>query len=232
MLVGDRAVLADNGWRNYLRHGYQNCVLDLAGLHGGGSTVKDFSGQGNDGTITGATWQRTKDGLWYLNYDGDDKVDCGSGSSLDFITENFSIECWLYLNAAGQNGIVASRGLYQTDGYVLSVYANDRIRADVWQSLAEQTWDSAAGSLTGTTWYHVVSVRNGTAGLIYLNGADATSTSDTILDPTTASRSFVVANYATTYLNGKVKSLRAYNIALSADEIAQHYQIEKRFLGV
>ena len=47
-----------------------NVVAYYPGTIGSGTTLKDYSGNGNDGTITGATWKKKVDGLYYLNFDG------------------------------------------------------------------------------------------------------------------------------------------------------------------
>ncbi len=70
-----------------------NCVLHLTGYPPGGATITDFSGQGNHGTITGATWVRLPSGLWVLSFDGDDYVGCGNAVNLQ-ITNNLGIEVW------------------------------------------------------------------------------------------------------------------------------------------
>ena len=71
-------------------------VLYLPGYPAQGSVIQDFSGEGNDGTITGATWKNdTPGGIWYLYYDGgDDSTSCGNDVSLN-ITSELTAEVWL-----------------------------------------------------------------------------------------------------------------------------------------
>ena len=45
-------------------------VLYLPGYPAQGSTIQDFSGNGNNGAITGATWTRLSSGLWVLSICG------------------------------------------------------------------------------------------------------------------------------------------------------------------
>jgi len=67
---------------------------------GTGSTAKDSSPFGNNGTIHGASWVRGKFG-YALKFDGtDDYVDCGSDDSLN-ITDAITIEAWIYPKGAG-----------------------------------------------------------------------------------------------------------------------------------
>ncbi len=74
-------------------------VLHMPGLPGQGATIWDRSRGGNHGTIIGATWRRLPSGLWYLHFDGDDNINCGSDASLDLGTGPFSIWLWVRITA-------------------------------------------------------------------------------------------------------------------------------------
>ena len=91
-LAVDKVVLPDNAWRNLLRQVPPNSVLYMPGLEGGGTTVWDYSGNGNHGTITGATWVRLSSGVWAKNFDGNDYINCGTASNLQIATG--FLECW------------------------------------------------------------------------------------------------------------------------------------------
>lgn len=73
-----------------------NCKLLLPGADqlNYGATIQDRSGNGNNGTITGATWTKMPSGLWGLSFDGDDFVNCGNNASLQ-ITNNLSFLAWI-----------------------------------------------------------------------------------------------------------------------------------------
>lgn len=56
-----------------------SCVLWLPGQDDAfSSTIRDRSGFGNNGAITGAEWDRIGTGLWTLKGDGDDSVNVGA----------------------------------------------------------------------------------------------------------------------------------------------------------
>jgi len=67
--------------------------------------IRDRSGNGNDGTITGATWARTGKGHWYLSYDGvDDYIQIGDNTTFKWMhggidAANFKVttKFWLAL---------------------------------------------------------------------------------------------------------------------------------------
>lgn len=69
-------------------------VLYLPGYPGQGSTIHDFSGDTNHGSITGAIWRRLANGVSYLYFDGsDDFVDCGNDAELD--VRDFTVVAWV-----------------------------------------------------------------------------------------------------------------------------------------
>jgi hypothetical protein len=57
-----------------------SCVLYLEGQQDAQSAkIRDLSGYGNHGTITGTTWVRLPSGLWVTNHDNvDDVISCGT----------------------------------------------------------------------------------------------------------------------------------------------------------
>ena len=61
---------------------------------GVGTTVTDLSGNGNDGSVIGASWVSGPDGS-ALSFNGQGQyVDCGSGDSLKPV-DNIAIEMWI-----------------------------------------------------------------------------------------------------------------------------------------
>lgn len=71
------------------------------------STIRDRSGFGNDGTITGATWMRTGKGLWYLNFDAvDDVILISAAASLDNIWDGGgTVICWIRGDSVGESNV-------------------------------------------------------------------------------------------------------------------------------
>ncbi|KKN81719.1 hypothetical protein LCGC14_0316310 [marine sediment metagenome] len=82
-----------------------NTVLWLPGQDDPQSaTIRDRSGFGNDGAITGATWVQNSKGLWVLDFDGiDDIVTCGTDSSIDEIFDGGgAVEFWVNPRSDGE----------------------------------------------------------------------------------------------------------------------------------
>lgn len=192
--VNGGAVVIQNGIRqlNYDKWGMvwngnhfappsASSVLYLPGLPGQGSTILDYSGQGNDGSITGASWRQLPSGLWYPDFDGvDNKVVVTSASSLNFSeAESFGIKAWINTpDGSGQRVV----NKIDTAWYYLfiGISANKisfRISDAVNSPLVESTTSIADG-----IWHQVWGVRDVGADelRIYIDGAsDQTPTTDT-----------------------------------------------------
>jgi len=88
-------------------------VLYLTGYPGTGASIYDFSGQGNDGVITGSTWTTNTRGLNYLSYDGINDVvkvtDVASISALAVV----GIELWFLSDGmpGAEEGIISKAGI-------------------------------------------------------------------------------------------------------------------------
>ena len=153
-------------------------VLYLPGYPGSGNTIYDFSGQGNDGAITGAEWARNSRGLWYLDFDGvADHVIIAHDSSLSFAGD-FSISVW-FNRALGlaATDMLLTKGngndnfqnyeliLLSTDGvqFVMGNVANDGLYLQHTSDV-----DAIAG------WNHLAVSLSGTDSIMVLNGSTQT----------------------------------------------------------
>ncbi len=108
----------------------KDSALYLPGVPGFGSTTFDYSGNGNDGTITGATWKRTGQGLWYLDFDGgDDLVTISDADSLSFITGGMTLIIWVNRdNDNRKDPLIVKYPTGDADNeYILSFESNGRL---------------------------------------------------------------------------------------------------------
>jgi hypothetical protein len=89
-------------------------------------------------------------------------------------TGEFTIESWVYLSATGAAQGIIGKGT-STTGWLLSVNSTNKVVFSYGSSTITST-----GSLSGSTWYHVAVVREGTGTnqtKIYINGVnDGTGT--------------------------------------------------------
>ncbi|KKN03077.1 hypothetical protein LCGC14_1111330 [marine sediment metagenome] len=220
-----------------------NTVLWLPGQDDAySSIIRDRSGKGNDGTITGATWARTGQGLWYLSFDGDDNVDCGLNvASLELTT--LSVLCWINPTTSADhktifnvadNAVVAS-------GFTCAVRQNDdgtnpdELYTVVWSGATTLKYGSV---VTYGTWQMVTMTLAGTALKLYQN---ITNT----LDDTVAGVPIFTGDNRVVYGSGWA-STPAYNVGflgglalprvfpriLTLSEITNIYNQERHLFGV
>lgn len=92
-------------------------VLWLPMTEGAGTTVKDLSKYGNNGTFgAGAaapSWVAGRDGLPGVEFDTDEYIDCGAGSSLDFGTDPFTVSC--RFKTTNVTAAYVAKGVYSED---------------------------------------------------------------------------------------------------------------------
>lgn len=123
-------------------------------------------------------------------------------------TGNFTIECWLYLSATGTARGIVGKGT-STTGWLLSTNTSNAVVFTYGTSTITST-----GTLSGSTWYHLAVVREGTGTnqtKIYINGTnDGTGTVSTDFSQTNAM--YVGANRTGgDAMNGYIDDLRITN---------------------
>ena len=190
-----------------------------------GTIAYDSAGS-NNGTINGATWTTGKiDGA--LSFDGsNDYVNVPNNSALN-ITGDITISAWVHLAAGSStksivaktagNGATNNPFDFRTEGTSLTL-----VRADA--SGHEVTYSTTP--MSTQQWYHVlVRVKNKVPDF-YLDGVITGKTVATFTKtPTSNTNPLYIGRRADgLYFNGKIDSVRIYNRALSADEVALLYQ--------
>lgn len=211
------------------------CVLCLPGQDDPqSSTIRDISGQGNNGTITTASWTRTEKGLWVLSFDGsNDYISCGNDSSLLFTSEAFTMLAWLYPDNFAGDKMIVCRGLYETDGWYAEIYTTQKIGLRTHQAGAHQITQSSA-SMTATTWQHVAFVRSGASVTIYRNGTDITDSAGIHVDPRTNTRNLYIGQYdlSSARFLGDMALWALHNVALSQAQVQGMYNRQRHLFGV
>jgi outer membrane protein assembly factor BamB len=194
---------------------------------GSGSIAHDSSGNGNDGTVNGASWT-TGISNGALQFDGiDDYVGISSSPSLALSGNQISLEMWIRptvtLNSSNTSWIII---MDKGDGYGFEMFPNSATfeffvnigDADQWLCTTTNNW--IAG-----TWYHIAGTYNSTTESIYVNG---------ILENTKPLTGFLsgyglplsIGSYCfgtQCFFNGAIDEVKIYNRALSATEIRNEY---------
>lgn len=150
---------------------------------GSGKTVKDSSGNKNDGTITGDyKWDTGKFGK-ALEFNGKNTiVDCGKGASLDFVGQkNFSISVWAKTDS---KSIVSGMFVWKALGcstwaqYGFGVGAIEAVSASPNKLNFYYRKDNSGTSeividkndIPTGEWFHAAGTYDGTQLSLYLNG--------------------------------------------------------------
>jgi len=202
------------------------------------ATVRDRSGQGNNGTITGATWTVLPSGLWCLGFDGtDDYVDCGSDASLN-ITDKITVLCWFYLdNWTHYRNIITKRDLAgDNGGYFIQTAGPEDTNKLQWgvRVGASSKVVTSTNAISGTTWVLLAGVYDRVNVNLYVNAAVAATPRAETGAIDTDSTSLKISNTGDLTLPSgcRVALPRVYNRALSALEILGHYNRERHLFGV
>jgi hypothetical protein len=194
----------------------------LAGWWKLDNDVKDSSGNGNNGTITGSpTYAAGKIGSALTLNGTADYVDCGAAASLD-ILKAVTLSVWIkpanFANSAYQTFV--SKGdhaycLHHTNGNVIEFY----IYNTGWRSIN-------GGPVTSTynaTWHHVAGTYDGSQLKLYVDGKMAgstlwTGTIDTATHSVSIGRN---SEQSGRLFNGAIDDVRIYRGALPTSEIVK-----------
>lgn len=199
---------------------------------GTGLTAYDSAGT-NDGTITSATWTTGRIG-GALNFDGtDDKVNCGTDSSLN-LTETLTISAWVKRSRTGGTveGIFSRASSWSGVSYMmytLHVWGySDRFafRVSNGTSLLSSL---GLPSKSADTWYHVTGSYDSTTGTtkLYVDGVLEASATDASFGSLN-SRSPTGIGYDPLngnrhYFAGIIDDIRIYNKELTSQEVQDIY---------
>ncbi len=199
--------------------------------------AKDESGNGNDGTVNGATLTTDRfnntNGAYSLN--GEDSYLKAQDAPLLDLTENFTISAW-----------VKKTGLWSSQTHPVIVVKNPINRAYLlWVNHDNVGADNADFSIrvningpfyttrSGVipemdTWYFVTGIRKDNSLEIYINGELRNTTIIPDLPISITEDSLNIGGRLTTHsFNGLIDDVTIHNRALTASEIQSHYDSSK-----
>jgi hypothetical protein len=193
------------------------------------------SADGNSGTTRGNPTYAAGNSGQAIRLDGNDYVDFGNQTPLDFGTGDWTVSAWIKTTQSGttdaDKGTIYAKGADQTDGIRYTLAVNE-----VTSGLITLTTDDnvTKAQATGNTivnndlWHHVAGIRKAEQLLVYVDGAlDGTGTvpAGYDLSGTTQTNAYVgviVDNRDGTlfkYFTGSIDDVRIYNYALSDTDI-------------
>ena len=189
---------------------------------GSGSVINDKSGNGNDGTISGATWAQGKHGS-ALSFDGvDDYAETTSFPSLR--SNDFTMSAWINTNAPS-----VTQGIISDGSGTGSTYYSIRVHNGV---IVFSTWDGASRELIGIksieagTWYHITVVWDkDMKKSIYVNGLlDASTEEYTSITGDVSGLRIGKHSYSyPQYFDGQIDEVKIYDYARTEEEIRLDY---------
>lgn len=190
---------------------------------GSGTTVRDFTGNGNNGTWqgSGTHWSTSEKiiGAAAGQFDGGDYVSVPVSSSLK-ITSNITIEAWVYIHSLSGTPNITNAGGDELQLYITG--AGILRRAG---SIGGTWYDQGANTPLATNkWQHVVFSYDGSNGKFYTNGnPDGSFPATGAL--ASASGNFYIGCYSPSlrFFDGFIDELRIYSKSLTSAEIQQHY---------
>ena len=200
------------------------CGITSAGLVGHwafdettGTTAKDSSGLGNDGTVTGtAKWVPGKLGGAF-EFDGETYINCGNKPSLN-IRDQITISFWFKVEAF-QNSWEAF--LAKGDGSYRASRSNGTGNA-THMGISGGNYFDAVTIVTDNQWHHYTGTYDGTDAKIYIDGKlDAARTYSGQIGDSSSYSLFIGENSQTTgrRLHGLMDEVRIYDKAVNEQQL-------------
>jgi hypothetical protein len=197
-----------------------------------GNEAIDRSGNGNNGTITGAVPTRGKVGQ-ALDFNGSSNyVSVTDNSSFNF-NSGFTVSAWIYPHSWGvvgddyihniftdeDTGVCCSTFVFRTGSQGLEALKQ---RVGLTNGSADR---ESSSNLTLNTWQHIVATHDGTNVRFYINGIlDRTQAGWALVNIAEDWRIGVTVNN-TRHWDGTIDELRVYNRALTDQEILRLYNL-------
>ena len=197
---------------------------DTTSYSGSGTTWTDLSSDGNNGTITGATFGSDTRG--YFTFDGtNDEVEVGADTDLSNNANNFSAEVWFNADSVSGTEYI----FYQNNGTAGATH-----QFIIWRSSANvyiyiygssNTTLESLGGFTQGEWTHVAFTFDGSNVKGYVNGTLKQTTARTDnANTSTDGEIYLGSNGTTNFFTGKIAVARYYKTPLTASEVAQNFR--------
>lgn len=187
---------------------------------GSGSTTADSSGNGNTGTISGATWTTSGKYDDALDFDGtNDRVNVSDDDSLD-LTTGLTIAAWVNRGTAGDEyeTVVFKNNSGNSDLVYLMYSESNTNQPGIWVN--SSNFCKGTGLSTGT-WIHLAVTYDGSNLKVFEGGTQVGESCSytTAINTSTGQLSIGGNSIWGEYFDGIIDDVRIYNRALSASEI-------------
>jgi len=185
---------------------------------GAGTTVADISGNGNTGTINGATWTTSGKFGNALVFNGTGaQVTIPNATSLRLT--GMTLEAWVYPTATptGWRAVIDKN----VDGYYLMASTDVGNRPSVGGTWVGGNQNTIGPSvLAANVWTHLAATFDGATVRLFVNGVQVASQAQTTaLTNTTGTLQLGGDSYPNEFFAGRIDEVRIYNRALGTAEI-------------
>jgi len=214
----------------------KNCLVGYWPFDDAGAdAAKDYSGEGNDGTLKPSYPANCPSQVGSknmvldkaLSFDGvDDYVDAGNAASLN---QNLLFSVSFFMKIAVDNKYVMGKITETSAGKGWSIY-NSGMAFLIQQNGTNYKLLAFGTSIIDGFWHHMVYVSNNGILTAFMDGKPLSGTpagAGTVTDITNTD-SFLIginSNKTALYFSGPIDEVRIYNRALSASEIKQLYDL-------
>ena len=197
----------------------QGLVAAYAFNEGTGTTVNDSSGNGNNGTITNATWTTSGKYSDALVFNGTSALVTIPDAASLHLTTGMTLEAWVNpstVTSAWRDVIYKGN-----DNYWLEATSDSGSKPAAGATLGSSDVDTlGTAALATSTWTFLTETYNGSALDLYVNGTLVSSLAQTgnILTSTNPLQIGGDSIYGQ-YFQGMIDEVRVYNVALTAVQI-------------
>ncbi|EKD91103.1 MAG: hypothetical protein ACD_30C00045G0003 [uncultured bacterium] len=189
-----------------------------------GSTTYDTTGNGFNGTITGAAWVPGKVG-GALDFDGTDDIVTISDNATLRLTSAFTLSFWMKADVAPSTSRDTPVSKYQNYTFNWGEPDSNLQQACVYKDATDNDQVSKLSStLSANTWYFITCVYDGINLKAYLNGNLEASNARNAPKSGTAFDLLIGDKGAdSSYFPGLVDQVRIFNYARTASQVAYDY---------
>lgn len=201
-----------------------------------GNVANDSTGNGNNGTIQGATWVTGKAGPWALDFNGtSNSVALNTTPALGDLVNNFTLSFWANPRSAHQIDPETTSGFAGTSGqqYVFGPAWYDNGDSSMGVSVGTNgvsVYEHAANYMPATLvhqatlsgWTHIAIVYQNKQPKLYINGVLARTGLTSPMNNVHV-QPLYLGGHPYGYFNGTIDEVRIYRDGLTANEIETLY---------
>ena len=186
---------------------------------GSGTTVADDSGNGNNGTISGATWTTSGKYGNALVFNGTNALVTINNSATLQLSTAMTLEAWVnpsVINSAWRDVIYKGNDNYYLEG----TSGNVGVPATGGTFGGSDAALNGTGILSANTWTYLAATYDGTTLRLYVNGVQVASQAQTGAI-TTSTNPLQIGGDSLygQFFQGTIDEVRIYNVALTAAQI-------------